>query len=169
MSSKENRGINIGNIVIENPQKEKLLAVFFDENLLLDVTLKTCDMKASRKLQALARVAPTWIYKKENFSQFSYCLLVWMGHSRTLNNKINRLLERFLRLIYNNKQLTFEELLEKDDSVSIHIGNLQALVIQMCKVVSGGSTEIMKEIFRICEESGKFSLKRHRKSFILGN
>ena len=92
-----------------------------------------------------------------------------MGHSRTLNNKINRLLERFLRLIYNNKQLTFEELLEKDDSVSIHIGNLQALVIEMCKVVNGGSTEIMKEIFRICEESGKFSLKRHRKSFILGN
>ena len=92
-----------------------------------------------------------------------------MCHSCALNNKTNRLHERFLRLIYNDKQLTFEELLEKDDSVSIHIRNLQALVIEMCNVVNGGSTEIMKEIFRICEENGKFSLKRHRKSFIFGD
>ena len=31
LSDKENRGINVGNAVIENPQNEKLPAVFFDE------------------------------------------------------------------------------------------------------------------------------------------
>ena len=36
-------------------------------------------------------------------SQFSYSLLIWMCHSRTLNNKINSLQERCLRLIYNNE------------------------------------------------------------------
>ena len=90
-------------------------------------------------------------------SQFSYCPLVWMYHSRALNNKINRLHERCLRLIYNDKQLTFEELLEKDDSVSVHF------VIEMYKVMNGGSPEIMKEIFRIREENGH--KLRHQNSF----
>ena len=77
-----------------------------------------------------------------------------MCQSRTLNNKINRLHERCLRLIYNDKQLTFKELIEKDDFVSINIRNLQTLTIAMYKVVNGGFPEIMKEIFRIREENG---------------
>ena len=76
--------------------------------------------------------------------QFSYCPLVWMCHSRALNNKINRLHERCLRLTYNDKQLNFEELLEKDDSVSIHIGNVQTLAIEMYKVMNGSSPKIMR-------------------------
>ena len=110
-------------------------------------------VKAIRNLQALAHVAPYMDPSKGKFlinaffnSQFSYCLLVWMCHSRALNNKINRPHERCLRLIYNDKQLTFKELLKKDDSVSMHIRNLQTLAIEMYKVVKGGSPEIMKEI-----------------------
>ena len=67
-----------------------------------------------------------------------------MCHSRGLNNKINRLHERCLRLTYNDKQLNFEELLEKDDSVSIHIGNLQTLAIEIYKVMNGSSPKIMR-------------------------
>ena len=33
-------------------------------------------------------------------SQFNYCPLTWMFHNRTLNNKINKLHERALRLVY---------------------------------------------------------------------
>ena len=58
-------------------------------------------------------------------SQFSYCPLVWMCHSRSNNSKINRLNERWLRIIYTDKQSLFEMLLEKDGSVSDHNRNLQ--------------------------------------------
>ena len=47
-------------------------------------------------------------------SQFNYCQLVWVCHNCTENSKINRLHERCLRLIYNDKKLSFEELLEID-------------------------------------------------------
>ena len=40
-----------------------------------------------------------------------------MCHNRTNNRKINRLNERCLRIIYNDKQSSFIELLEKDNSV----------------------------------------------------
>ena len=37
-------------------------------------------------------------------SQFNCCPLIWMCHSRENNNKINRLYERCLRIIYNDKR-----------------------------------------------------------------
>ena len=80
-------------------------------------------------------------------SQFNYCPLVWMFHSRCNNNKINRLHERCLRIIYNDKQSSFEELLEKDGSVSIHIRNLQLLATEMYKVTKGLSPQIMNDVF----------------------
>ena len=51
-----------------------------------------------------------------------------MSHSRTLNNKINRIHERSLRVVYDNKAVTFQELLDKDKAVSIYTKNLQILV-----------------------------------------
>ena len=86
-----------------------------------------------------------------------------MCHSRALNNKINRIRKNCLRLIYNDKQLTFKELFKKDDSASVHIKNLKTLAIEMYRVVNGGSSEIMKEIFRIRKENG-YNL-RHQNSF----
>ena len=86
--------------------------------------------------------------------QFSYLLIAWMCLSRPLNNEISRLDERCLRLIYNNKRLTFEEFLQKNDPVLIHIRNLQTPTNEMCKVINGSSLEIMKMIFRIREENG---------------
>ena len=86
-------------------------------------------------------------------SQFNCCPHIWMFHSRNLNNKINRLHERCLRVIYNDKTSSFEQLLENDNSVYIHHRNIQTLVIKMYKVTNGLSPEIMTEIFQIREES----------------
>ena len=94
-------------------------------------------------------------YPNECFfdSQFNYCPLIWMFHSRNLNNKINRLHQRCLRVVYNDKTSSFEQLLENDNSVSIHHRNIQTLAIEMYKVTNGLSPEIMNEIFQIREES----------------
>ena len=47
-------------------------------------------------------------------SQFAYCPLIWMMfHNRTLNNRINKLQERALRLVHNYNTSSFYELLQK--------------------------------------------------------
>ena len=77
-----------------------------------------------------------------------------MFHTRALNNKINRHHhERCLRIIYNDKTSTFNELLEKDNSVSIHYSNIQALAIEMYKVAIGMHAVITNELFQLREES----------------
>ena len=80
-------------------------------------------------------------------SQFSYCWLVSMCDSRTINNKTNHLHGRCLRVIYNDKISSFKELLERGGSVPIHSRNLQILAIQMFKVYSNIYTSIFTEIF----------------------
>ena len=80
-------------------------------------------------------------------SQFNYCPLVWMCHNRTINNKINRLHERCLRIFYNDNKSSFQELLGKVKGVTIHVKNVQALAVGMFKVSNNYSTSLMSEIF----------------------
>ena len=53
-----------------------------------------------------------------------------MLHSRRNNNIISNLHERCLRLIYNGKNSSYEELITKDGSVSINHRNIQALATE---------------------------------------
>ena len=60
------------------------------------------------------------IMKASIESQFNYCPLIGMFHSRTLSNKINRLHEKVLRTTYSDCKSLFCELLEKDKSFPVH-------------------------------------------------
>ena len=80
-------------------------------------------------------------------SQFSYCPLVWMCHSHANNGKINRLHEHCLRIIYSDKQSSFETLLGKDGSVSVHNRNLQIFATEMYKIKNDLSLLIVTELF----------------------
>ena len=69
-----------------------------------------------------------------------------MLHSRR-NNNIRNLHERCLRLIYDDKKSSYEELLTKDSSVSVHHRNIQALATKFYKIENGLSLERFTEIF----------------------
>ena len=77
-------------------------------------------------------------------AQFSYCPVIWLFHSRNLNNKIKKLQEGCLRIVYSDNTSSFEELLETDNSVSVHHRNIQVLATELYKIVNGLSPEIMK-------------------------
>ena len=70
-----------------------------------------------------------------------------MCHGRTINNKINRLHERCLRIVYSDKTSSFKKLLKKDGSVTIHTRNLQTLATEMFKVYKNLSPAIIADLF----------------------
>ena len=80
-------------------------------------------------------------------SQFEYCPLIWMFHSRQINHKINKLHERALRIVNNDNFSSFEVHLYKDKSVTVHQKNLQILATDLYKILNGLSPDIMQDIF----------------------
>ena len=58
-----------------------------------------------------------------------------MFHGRKINDKINKLHEIALRIVYNGTLRLFENLLIKDKSLTIHHQNIQSLVIEIYKAI----------------------------------
>ena len=103
-----------------------LLKIYFDDELKFNFHIEELCKNAERKLHALARVTLYMELLKKRilmnaFSQFDYCPLICMCHSRKIYHKINRLHGKWLRIIYNDKTSPYEELLSKDGSVSMHL------------------------------------------------
>ena len=84
-------------------------------------------------------------------SQFNYCPLLWMCHNRQFNTKINKLHERSLRIVYKKQDSTFQELLDLDNSVTVHQRNLQKLATEMYKVKTGIAPLIMNDVFEVSD------------------
>ena len=74
-----------------------------------------------------------------------------MFHNRKLNNHINRIHERALRIAYQYHNSTFNELLAKGGSFKIHDRNLQKLLIETFKIKMKLAPEIMNEVFDFIE------------------
>ena len=66
-------------------------------------------------------------------------------------------------MVYLDYTSSFDELLKKDNAVTIHQRNIQFLAIEMFKVIKGIGPEIMKTLFNI-NYAG-----RSEKSFFIPN
>ena len=150
----EHLWIDIDGNKIWESTAETLLGINVDRNLYFDNHVNTICRRASKKLTALARLSNILPFYQMKIlissffnSQFSYCPLIWMFCSRMSNNKINKLQERSLRILYKDDYSNFEELLKKNHSVTIHIRNIQLLAIEMYKLKNNLSLDIMTCLF----------------------
>ena len=98
--------------------------------------------KAGQKINALARLKNYLASDQKNLqlnsvikSQFTYCTLVWMFKSRDLNNTLNNIHERALRLIYDDQQEQFNSIfllnrLRENNLKTISQKNLEFLAVE---------------------------------------
>ena len=152
---------------IKNSKSEKLLGIKLDSKLNFNSHIHDIYQNAGQKLNAISRITPYMDFAKRRllvnaffYLQFNYCQLVWMCHNRTNNNKINRLHETCLRLLYNDKKSSFKNLLEKDRSVSIHHINLRTLAIELFKVFKGLSPVIFAQAFPV-RQKNQYSMRNY--------
>ena len=154
LSMDEPFSINIDNEVIKNSNNKKLLGINLNNRMGLDPHVANICNRGSKKLHALSRISQLMNIHKRRMtmkaffaSEFGYCPLVWMFHSRKLNSRINKLHERTLRTVYQDYVSSFTELLEKDKSTTIHNRNIQLLATELFKVKNGLSPAFTNEIF----------------------
>ena len=104
VTTEKSVSINIDGSSVENKKEQKLLGIKFDSSLSFEVRITSLCKKASQKLHVLARIvnhmdAPKRKVLMKAFITFqvSYCPLIRMFHSGTLNNRISNIHERALR------------------------------------------------------------------------
>ena len=109
--------MHIGPFEIKNTNCEKQLGIKVDSRLNFNEHLDSIIKKASCKINALSRITSFMNINKRRIlmnslfnSQFNYCPLVGMFHSCSISNKINRLHERVLHIVYNEFTSSFKNL-----------------------------------------------------------
>ena len=120
-----NRPIKIMGSTIKASKEEVLLGVRIDSNLTFKEYVTIICSKANQKLHAITVVSKYMSLQKRRIlmksfitSQFNYCPIVWICHSRSLD-KVNHIHERALRIVYQDFQSSFSALLVKHNSFTI--------------------------------------------------
>ena len=154
LSTKSPEVVSIDGVQITSCTAETLLIPTTDSELNFENHLSAICNTVSRKNNALGRISSYMPLEKRRIvmktfieSQFYSCPLIWMFHSRTINNKINRLHQRALRIAYSDFKSSFEGLLKKDNSSSIHERNIQSLAIEIYKFLNELSPRFLNNIF----------------------
>ena len=147
------------------------MSCFVDHQLNFNEHVPSLCKKASQKLNALSRISCCMTFDQRRLilnsfikSHFSYCPIVWMFHSRKLNERINHIHEKALRIVYKDFNSSFQELLIKDNSSNIHHRNLQKLVTEIFKVKNGLSPELMNDVFEFIEKPYSLRTTSHFRS-----
>ena len=158
--------VRIGSVDVVNSSEEKLLGVQIDSKLSFNNHVSKLCQKASNKLYALDCISPYMDQRKLRTlvrafitSQFQYCPLIWMFHSRQLNKEINKIEERALRITYKDAQSAYSESLEKNCAVTIHTKNLQLLMTEMYNTRNDLNPSFMQET--CFENESHFNLRNN--------
>ena len=146
-----NLSMQVDNNEIFNSLSKKLLGIKVDNKVAFKIHVESLCKNASQKLHALSRIGNYMTFEQRRIilhsfliSQYGYCPLVWMFHTRELNNKINNIHKRALRIVYQDSKSSFEDLLEKEKAFTVHDRNIQTLGIELHKVAYGIAPKIMR-------------------------
>ena len=149
-----NKSIVINNKTIESSKSVKLLRLTIDNKLNFGIHINNICKVASAKIKGLGRIRSRLnlsqtkiLYSSFILSQFNYCCLVWMFCSKTLQNKINQIQKRALRIVYNEPNLNLDKLVELDKSTTIHIKNIITLLTEVYKTTRGENLIFMNKMF----------------------
>ena len=134
--------LNVAGKVILSSSEVKLLGITIDYELKFKKHINELCRKASYKLHALQRIRRYLSVHKARLlanafidSQFNYAPLIWMFAGKTLINKICKIHDRTLQLVYNDFDKSYDELLELNRDRSIHQRHLRYLATELFKSI----------------------------------
>ena len=146
--------IEIDDLVLVPKDNVKLLGITIDSELKFTDHVKSLCTKTSRKVTAFSRVAKLLDFKKARLlynafimSSLSYCPLIWMFCGKTANKEINRIHKRALRILFNDYEASFEELLQRNNEQTVHTKNLHKLMTEVYKSLNCQSPAFMQDLF----------------------
>ena len=122
----------------------------------LNEHISACCKKAARQLNALARVSRNLdlksrrtIYNSFIMSNFNYCPLVWHFCGKMNNQKLEKIQERALRILYDDYKSSYEHLVETAGTCTILINRLRQITLTVFKSLHGLNPPCLSDMFVI--------------------
>ena len=139
------------NTILRSEKSVKALDVTIDYRLTFNDHISACCLKATRQLNALARISKYLlkiIFNSFIRSNFEYCPLVWHFYGKTNNQKLEKIQEQSLRILHDTFELTYEELLNKNRS-SLLLYRLELFIIETYKSFHHMNAECLHDLFQL--------------------
>ena len=142
--------------ILESEPHVKALEVIIDNRLNFSQHILAICKKAARQLNALARISrflnPSSrkiIYQSFVASNFNYCPLVWHFCGKTNSQKLEKIQERALKIIYHDYQSSYNDLLDRSNISTLLISRLRLLLCEVFKSVKGLNPRYISDMFVI--------------------
>ena len=148
--------LNVNDTIKINPSNDvKLLGITLDQRLNFEKHISDICRKSAWQLYALRRIskylsceAKMFIFKSYIASNFNYCKVVWHFCSKKSRLKLEKLQERGLRIVLEDKISSYQELLIKCKLKSLHENRLQCLLLEVFQAVRGTSPNYITCLFK---------------------
>ena len=121
----------------------KLLGVTIDYLLNYDTHISNLCKKTARQINVLKRIGRYLpigcrkvIYQSFIQSNFNFCPLIWHFCSARNTKKIEQLNFRALKLVYQDFSSTYDDLLNRDKSVSLHLQRQRLIALEVYKILA---------------------------------
>ena len=146
--------ISVDGTIIPMVSSAKLLGVTIDERLNFDVHVDLICKKASRQINAIARVAKFlkketlhMLYKAFINSNFLYCANVWHFGQKSNFWKLEKVNKRALRIVTNDYTSSYPELIQKAQSNCIYVQNVHVILVECFKYINNVNPNILINVF----------------------
>ena len=146
---KDSYSLNINQEAINTENSVKFLGVEIDNKLSFEKHISTLVKKASNQLNAISRIQKFMGFKEKEillnsfaYSNFNYCPLVWHFCSAKSVKKINtiqkilKIQERALRILYNDFSGDYESILNKSGKSTMEVKRLRTLALEVFKTLN---------------------------------
>ena len=146
--------LNINNSIISSEKSVTLLGIEIDNKLNFDKQVSNICRKANNRLNAIGRIQ-NCLGKKEKeavinafvYLHFMYCPLTWYFCSKNSQNKIEKIQYRSLKMLTNDYNSDYKDLLNVTKNSTMDIRRLRTLALEIFKTVKNLNPDFMKDIF----------------------
>ena len=146
--------LSIDDQIINQCLQVKLLGVTIDSKMKFDKHILELCGKVNKKVSAFSRLRhylddtqAKLLCNTTVLANFNYCPLIWMFSSKAANKEINRTHKRALRVLHKDYDASFDMCLMREADTTIHIKNLQKLMVEVFKTLNSLNPSYLWDFF----------------------
>ena len=121
----------------------ELLGIQIDDKLIFSLDISNICRSTSNQSIALIRLKRFLGFKEKRIviksfciGNFNYCPLVWMFSSASSLKKLENLKKGVLKFLYNDYEISYEELLLKSDRATMNVNRLRNCAPKSIKILT---------------------------------